>query len=35
MKSCHEQGVCGRNRAGIEAADPAPTMPIPLQSQKR
>eukprot|EP00757_Euglenozoa_sp_SAG-D1_P026960 gene26960-biopygen17534 len=23
MNSCHEEGVRGRNRAGIEAADPA------------
>eukprot|EP00757_Euglenozoa_sp_SAG-D1_P026756 gene26756-biopygen4993 len=23
MNSCHEQGFCDRNRAGIEAADPA------------
>eukprot|EP00757_Euglenozoa_sp_SAG-D1_P026239 gene26239-biopygen15184 len=24
MKSCHEEGGRGRNRAGIEAADPTP-----------
>eukprot|EP00757_Euglenozoa_sp_SAG-D1_P026633 gene26633-biopygen17041 len=23
MKSCHEEGVLDRSRAGIEAADPA------------
>eukprot|EP00757_Euglenozoa_sp_SAG-D1_P026339 gene26339-biopygen15935 len=23
MNSCHEEGVLDRNRAGIEAADPA------------
>eukprot|EP00757_Euglenozoa_sp_SAG-D1_P012283 gene12283-biopygen16270 len=22
MNSCHEDGVCDRNRAGIEVADP-------------
>eukprot|EP00757_Euglenozoa_sp_SAG-D1_P007246 gene7246-biopygen14072 len=22
MNSCHEEGVCDRNRPGIEAADP-------------
>eukprot|EP00757_Euglenozoa_sp_SAG-D1_P025829 gene25829-biopygen9217 len=39
MKSCHEEGVCDRNRAEIEAADPTGfsllssfNMPIPRDS---